>query len=326
MTGVTALVVPSARQYRRLERRTPPARIRIQEAAPHVEGSALPCVVAAANRRHRSRRSALAAARGGLRVARVGRARARLPARPRAARRRHRAGGAQQGLAGASRAGLGQPCRLDRPAWPRGRPSTPCAARARAARSASPPYAPDATPFDPQARRAVAVQDDIRRALDLMTARRRRAVALDLQGFTPEEIARAAGHGRFRARAAWSSTAAGASRSASPRAPGARVCPRTRSGRSSARVRRAPAAVRPPRRWPARSPATSAAHPRRPPSITWRDAPSAARTRRPCGRSCPGSSARPPSSALPARPPASAARRAAPSDRVPVVVVAQAER
>jgi len=52
------------------------------------------------------------------------------------------------------------------------------------------PYAPDATSFDPQARRAVAVQDDIRRALDLMTARRRRAVALDLQGFTPDEIAR----------------------------------------------------------------------------------------------------------------------------------------
>ncbi|MET0552070.1 MAG: hypothetical protein ABW221_03470 [Vicinamibacteria bacterium] len=52
------------------------------------------------------------------------------------------------------------------------------------------PYAADATPVDPQARRTVVILDDIRRALGLMSARRRRAVALDLQGFLPEEIAR----------------------------------------------------------------------------------------------------------------------------------------
>ena len=63
--------------------------------------------------------------------------------------------------------------------------------RARARRNERlSPYAPDATPVDPQARRTVVVLDDIRRALGLMSSRRRRTVALDLQGFTAEEIAR----------------------------------------------------------------------------------------------------------------------------------------
>jgi RNA polymerase sigma factor (sigma-70 family) len=73
--------------------------------------------------------------------------------------------------------------------------------RARARRKERlPPYSSDATPVDPQARRAVVVQDDIRRALGLMSSRRRRAVALDLQGFTPEEIARLQGMAPARAR------------------------------------------------------------------------------------------------------------------------------
>lgn len=86
--------------------------------------------------------------------------------------------------------------------------------RARARRNERvPPHAPDATPADPQLRRAVQAQDDVRRALDLMSPRRRRAVALDLQGFTPDEIALLSdvaagrarrmveyGHGRLRER------------------------------------------------------------------------------------------------------------------------------
>jgi RNA polymerase sigma factor (sigma-70 family) len=52
------------------------------------------------------------------------------------------------------------------------------------------PQASDATATDPEARRSVVVLEDVRRALAVMAARRRRAVALDLQGFAPEEIAR----------------------------------------------------------------------------------------------------------------------------------------
>lgn len=73
--------------------------------------------------------------------------------------------------------------------------------RARARRKERlPPYAPDATPVDPQARRTVVMLDDVRRALGLMSARRRRAVALDLQGFTGEEIARLTGLATARVR------------------------------------------------------------------------------------------------------------------------------
>ena len=124
-------------------------------------------------------------------TARVGRARARLPADLRAARRGHRAGGAQQGSGRRSARGARttRPPRVGRVA---ARAAIDAVRRARARRKERlPAQAADATPFDPQTRRAAAVLEDIHRVLATLSARGRLALALDLQGFTPAEIARA---------------------------------------------------------------------------------------------------------------------------------------
>jgi RNA polymerase sigma factor (sigma-70 family) len=62
--------------------------------------------------------------------------------------------------------------------------------RARARRKERlPAQSAEATPVDPQTRRALLVLEDIHRVLGTLSARGRLALALDLQGFTPSEIA-----------------------------------------------------------------------------------------------------------------------------------------
>lgn len=73
--------------------------------------------------------------------------------------------------------------------------------RARARRRERlPAQSAEATPVDPQTRRALLVLDDIHRVLGTLSARGRLALALDLQGFTPAEIAELLGVAAPRAR------------------------------------------------------------------------------------------------------------------------------